>query len=154
MALTESQKERRREYYRKNREKILEQRKQYYQENRGEILAKNATWREENREQHNAACKKWRDENPGRWKRIDRKRYLKREYGITPERYDELFACQGGKGAICGAQSPRKKLAVDHCHETGKVRGLLCGSCNTGLGKLGDNIEGLRKALQYLEGVE
>jgi hypothetical protein len=45
----------------------------------------------------------------------------------------------------------RGTFHVDHCHETGKIRGLLCHSCNTGIGKLGDNLEGLQKAVSYLE---
>lgn len=44
-----------------------------------------------------------------------------------------------------------RRLAVDHCHSTGKIRGLLCHNCNTGLGKLGDSIESLTKALNYLK---
>lgn len=55
---------------------------------------------------------------------------------------------QNGGCAICGRVT---KLVVDHDHETNRVRGLLCSTCNTGLGKLGDNVENLRKAIVYLE---
>jgi Recombination endonuclease VII len=55
--------------------------------------------------------------------------------------------------AICSAPAKQNKtLSIDHCHETGKIRGLLCSKCNMGLGLLGDTAESLRKALQYLEG--
>jgi IS30 family transposase len=57
------------------------------------------------------------------------------KYGLTPEMYEELLAHQGGSCAICkNACTTGKKLAVDHCHDTGRVRGLLCASCNTQLG--------------------
>jgi hypothetical protein len=69
---------------------------------------------------------------------------LKHRYGITAAEYDRMFAEQHGVCAICGkpadATQPKhwgRKLAVDHCHDTGKVRGLLCFSCNTGVGLLG-----------------
>lgn len=78
-------------------------------------------------------------------------------YGISPEKFEELWQSQGGSCGICGlqfAEKPTRKLDranIDHCHETGTVRGLLCLKCNTGLGALGDNQEGVRKALSYLE---
>lgn len=56
---------------------------------------------------------------------------------------------QESKCAIC--EKHVEKLHVDHCHDTGKVRGLLCTTCNHGLGKLGDNLDGLFKAVRYLE---
>lgn len=76
---------------------------------------------------------------------------LKREYGLTPEDYTAILKAQGGKCAICRAAPKRKSLAVDHDHNTGEVRGLLCGPCNTGLGRFGDSIEGLMKAIEYLQ---
>ena len=83
-----------------------------------------------------------------------RRRYMK-DYGITLEEYNERFAEQGGKCAICDLHQSELKnaLAVDHDHETMVIRGLLCISCNSGIGKLGDNIEGLERALNYLREV-
>ena len=83
---------------------------------------------------------------------IDRKKKLKSTYGITPEDYNNMFKEQKGCCAICGVhQSERKKrLAVDHCHKTGKIRGLLCSNCNTGIGNLRDSIELLEQAIKYL----
>jgi hypothetical protein len=70
-------------------------------------------------------------------------------YGITYDTYQTMFAEQGGKCAICGKQTNR--LLVDHCHTTGKIRGLLCPACNSGLGMFKDNIESLSTAIIYLK---
>jgi hypothetical protein len=71
------------------------------------------------------------------------------------EDYEHLLASQHGACAICGYESrDGKRLRVDHCHETGQIRGLLCSTCNTGLGGLGDSIEGVKRALDYLIRVE
>lgn len=79
-----------------------------------------------------------------------------RRYGITTAGYEALLAAQGGRCACCGTTSNRsgKRLAVDHDHETGAIRGIICHSCNTGIGSLGDTAEGLRRALNYLERVQ
>ena len=73
-----------------------------------------------------------------------------RKYGLTPEQHVAMFEAQGGLCAICRGEGGKKGLAVDHCHDTGVVRGLLCGECNIGIGKLGDTPEGLMRALKYL----
>lgn len=78
-----------------------------------------------------------------------------KKYGITPETYQQLFTQQEGKCAICSSSEvsvARRSynLFVDHDHETGKVRGLLCHHCNTGLGHFKDKTEALQKAIEYL----
>lgn len=70
-----------------------------------------------------------------------------RRYGISQAQYDELLAKQNFVCAVCGVKPP---VDVDHCHDTGVVRGLLCRGCNVGLGQLGDSIEGLMKGIEYL----
>lgn len=85
--------------------------------------------------------------------------YLERKFGLTPEQYDTLLETQEGVCAIClqeeqyrhYATGTRYSLAVDHDHTTGKVRGLLCRTCNVALGKFGESIEQLRRAADYLE---
>lgn len=79
-------------------------------------------------------------------------RQLWHRYRIRPEEYDRIFAAQDGRCAICGSQKPMRGdwLSVDHDHETGEVRGLLCGECNAGLGKFQDNPTLLRAAASYL----
>ncbi|WP_369356154.1 endonuclease VII domain-containing protein [Streptomyces sp. cg2] len=78
-----------------------------------------------------------------------RQGHLRRHYGITEAERDVMIAAQGGLCAIC-----RKAPAahVDHCHATGKVRGVLCFNCNSAIGKLGDDPDVIRRAIAYLEG--
>lgn len=63
--------------------------------------------------------------------------------------YDSMLQCQNGVCSICGNPPGVRRLAVDHCHETGKVRGLLCVSCNLQLGVI-ENQEWIVKAMEYL----
>ena len=72
-------------------------------------------------------------------------------YGLTPQTYASLWAKQGGVCNICGGDNTRRALAVDHCHKTGAVRGLLCDDCNRLLGCAKDRIATLLRAAQYLE---
>jgi hypothetical protein len=82
--------------------------------------------------------------------------HLKRRYGISIEEYKKIAISQNNKCAICRkveARLTNKRknfLSVDHCHNTGKIRGLLCNACNIGLGKFKDNPLLLKKALKYL----
>lgn len=80
---------------------------------------------------------------------------IKRRYGISYEEYVKILEAQGGGCAICGSdvnQNSRTsgKLFVDHCHTSGRVRGLLCSKCNHALGLFNDNPSLLEKALTYL----
>lgn len=97
-----------------------------------------------------AARERWRRENPERWAAIQRRNTLKREYGITPEQYDQMLVEQAGGCAVCGQPPNGKRLHIDHCHTTGKIRGLLCSGCNRALGYLQDDPELLRVAIKYL----
>ena len=77
-------------------------------------------------------------------------------YKITPEDYETMLAAQSGGCAICGTTSPGGRRGVetfnvDHCHRTGRVRGLLCTPCNRGIGLLGDTRAALLAAAAYLE---
>jgi len=73
-------------------------------------------------------------------------------YGVTPEDYDKLYKKQNGCCALCGRHQSEltKTLCIDHDHKTGKIRGLLCLSCNRGVGYLQDDAELCLKAYQYL----
>ena len=91
------------------------------------------------------------------YRRSQRNTKLKLYFGITIEQYDAMVVAQDGKCAICGRPEIRQingklaDLAVDHDHQTGKIRALLCSSCNTGIGNLGDSPFRLRKAAAYLD---
>ena len=79
---------------------------------------------------------------------------LKYHYGITQAQYDQMVVDQNGLCKVCsrpGINRWNNQLVVDHCHSTGKVRGLLCDKCNKGLGSFEDKIEVLEAAVQYLK---
>jgi hypothetical protein len=116
-------------------------------------------------------CRTCRLEGSRRWKAANpdvvRNSRLKHKFGITLDRYTEIFNAQGGVCAICRQVEKvvvrsdgyiRRELAVDHdrsCCPTDRscgecVRGLLCQSCNTGIGKLGDSVERLEAAIGYI----
>ena len=116
--------------------------------------------------------KKWRQANPDKVKaqrdRANQKRrnngyyeankdaifnnYLKNNYNIDLNKYNTLLTEQSNACAICEKKCVSgKRLAVDHNHDTGEVRGLLCCRCNRGLGNLDDDLDKLRSAVLYLE---
>lgn len=101
----------------------------YYQANQEEITRK--------RKSQGSAEKNWEYD-------------LKRKFGITRERYEAILDEQGGVCAICKVAPTTKRLAVDHDHQTGEVRGLLCLSCNMGLGYFKDSKNRLVNAIHYL----
>ena len=123
-----------------------------------EFYPRPVTESRDGREGHCIACKKawtsaWIAANPERNVIEVRKRHLKR-YRITIERYDELLAAQSGLCACCDVHVSTVRhgvLDVDHDHATGIVRGLLCNPCNLGIGRLGDTLEGVERALAYLQ---
>jgi len=82
-----------------------------------------------------------------------RKSQLRLYFNLSVEDYENMYRAQNGACAVCRGQSTDgRRLAVDHCHSTGKVRGLLCYRCNIGIGYLKDSPERLRDAAAYLEG--
>lgn len=80
------------------------------------------------------------------------------KYGVTKEWYFEQLEKQEHKCAICSCEEPKGNgnvhFHVDHCHSTGKVRGLLCSSCNTALGNFKDSTELMRKAIEYIDNLD
>ena len=73
--------------------------------------------------------------------------YLLKRYGITEEQRDRMIEAAGGCCEICGRTDA---LVVDHCHESGRLRGILCRVCNLAIGNLGDNAEAVKRAYDYL----
>lgn len=80
-----------------------------------------------------------------------KKRWHLKRYDITPEEYEQVFDAQGRCCAICGTDRPGKKgWCTDHCHKTGKFRGVLCTPCNLGLGYFKDDDTKMQKAIEYV----
>lgn len=109
----------------------------------------NCYWHETIKNEDKAArAREWEKRNPFYRKNT----YLKRMFGITIGDYDSMMDAQGCVCAICKQPSDGKKaLAVDHCHSTEQVRGLLCVNCNRGLGHFNDKPELLEAAIDYLQ---
>ena len=109
-----------------------------------------------NRERYLKNSKKTYEENKEKYRDLA----YQKKFGITLEDYDTLFELQKGVCKLCNCPETKvnrkstgliKRLAVDHCHTTGKVRGLLCQDCNVGIGSFKDNVEVLQKAIDYLK---
>lgn len=138
----------------KNQQHVQEYAQKHYIENKQRHLERGEEWRKQNRESDNQRRYKHYVENKqvhdeARWRH-----YMKR-HGMTLNDYENMLSKQDGKCAICGSHKSGKKnsnrLSIDHCHKTGKVRGLLCQQCNLGIGCLKDDITILENALAYLQ---
>jgi len=109
-------------------------------------------WRKRNPEKAKAYTKATKARYPEMVARTRRASDLRRNYGITIVQYDAMMIAQNGVCAICRCPcGTGKRLSVDHCHETKRVRALLCDVCNTTLGKMGNSPARLRAAADYLE---
>jgi len=115
--------------------------KEYYHANRDAII-------EYQRQQRlNIPLEKWTE-----WSRKSR-------HGMSKQQFEDMLADQDGKCSICldpigvvvGTRKKEGQACVDHCHLTGKIRGLLCTRCNTGIGHLRDSVDNVTRALEYLK---
>ena len=100
--------------------------------------------------------RKWRARNANQFKRQQLGYHYLRKYGITQEDYDAIFVEQEGKCKACGVHQLKIKgrLCVDHDHETGEVRALLCSNCNTALGLLKEDITAILKLAEYTKQIK
>jgi hypothetical protein len=106
-------------------------------------------WQEENPERYREKLKEFKQSPAG--KRSDRKGHLRRKFGMSLEDYDELVEKQGGVCAVCGYPPDEgKSFHIDHDHDSGRIRGLLCSRCNHAIGLLRDDPEVIESALTYL----
>jgi hypothetical protein len=118
----------------------------------------------EHKAKADAAAKAWRHANPERARAIKEKSraktcpvkkkdyWLRRKYGITVDDFEQLMAEQGGRCAICNQEPAEgKALHVDHCHQRGVVRGLLCAQCNWYMGKVDGDAGLLSRLVAYAE---
>jgi hypothetical protein len=129
--------------------------KKWRADNLSEQQAKGRAAYANNREQRRQYAKQLRAGlAPEERKRRTRKNALRTKYGVTQQWYVEQLAKQNGVCAICGEHAPTGKyaeyMAIDHDHQSGKPRGILCGGCNTGIGWL-DKAEWVPKAMRYLQ---
>lgn len=109
------------------------------------------------KECNSKSARTWQAENPDKFRKNWEKQYGSRKkraakYGLTIEEFDLMTETSKGLCKIC-SNPPKKWLVIDHCHTTGKVRGLLCESCNLGLGIFKDNPILLQNAIKYLAGL-
>lgn len=144
-----------REWARKRRaldpEKHRAANRKSYMANRDNRLAEIRAYNEAHRAELAAAEQARRDSQTPEQKQDA---WLRRRYKITLADYVALAESQGNKCAICERPqdwtSWRTRLFVDHCHETGAVRGLLCSNCNKGIGMFGESADTIRAALEYM----
>lgn len=140
-----------RSYYVKNQEELIAKTKRWHHANPEKRKAKDLRWRAANREKHLEIKRtSW-----AKYPRTHRNCRYKKHYGITIEEYEAMVVAQNGKCAICESDNHRSRKGVgswpvDHNHKTGKVRGLLCYKCNSGVGQFDDDPEMLIKAAAYL----
>ncbi|MDQ4132357.1 MAG: endonuclease VII domain-containing protein [Actinomycetota bacterium] len=128
----------------------LAEKKRRYDADPAAAIARVKRWQQENADRLDA-YRRTRREDPA-VKRAARAGHLKRKYGITIEQYEAMLALQGGTCAICRRPpAPNTSLHVDHDHETGEIRGLLCFTCNNFLGDVEEDLQRLRAAAGYLE---
>lgn len=110
---------------------------------------RNAAHYQANLEERRAGIKRWREEHPHYW--------ASSTYGISEDEVQARIDAQNGVCAICkrpeswkDGNGNVKRLAFDHCHQTGELRGLLCQACNMAIGNMQDDVERLENAIEYL----
>lgn len=109
-------------------------------------------WNATHKPQIAALYRRYRESHREKVKNNQFANRLKKIYGINIDIYNQMLLEQNGRCSICfGHQVNSRKMCVDHDHETGTVRGLLCSNCNTALGLMQENKERLFKMIEYLE---
>jgi len=125
----------------------------HYQENKEKYNKRSVSWRDRNLERDRKNKREWARRNR---EKKGRAWELKKDFGITIQDYNFMFDKQNGCCAICDTHQSElsRRLCVDHCHDTGRVRGLLCNTCNRALGLFKDDSAILLKANRYLKMTE
>ena len=148
----------------KDKEKDRERQREYYQQNKEKVQKRVAKYRAANPEKAKAIEKQfrmsetrrswyaeYRTKNKEKLKAYRRSYHLKIKYGITSKQYDQMLIDQNACCALCGVSlSNEKKICIDHCHQTNKVRGLIHHNCNILLGHANESIIHLQQAINYL----
>jgi hypothetical protein len=138
------------EYYQKNKTKILEAQKVYYQNNKEQRKKVVLEYYNKNKKKIKAYRAKWHQEN----KFSKRVREIKRKYGLSYDEYEWFYKRQDKRCAICYSKLKEGfdvDKCIDHNHKTGKIRGLLCTKCNFIIGLANEDTSVLLKAVNYLQ---
>lgn len=148
-------------YREKNPEQIKATQRKWNEANKDKLKEDKRIWHKEQmkdpeyRKRNRDRAQAWAKHNPERHAQLARSGWLRRKYGIDAEEYDRRLQLQGGGCALCCSKEvglpQRTFFFVDHDHETGRVRGLLCNKCNLGLSMFRDQPEVMRRAALYLE---
>jgi len=144
--------ENQRDWRRRNPTKVYLSAKKYAQKNKEKINKKSSEWRKNNPEKSLEIQRKYRKKNREKYKLYEKVRNLKRNYNMSLEEFNILK--QDNHCRICRNEFTEigfTSAVVDHSHITGKVRSLLCGSCNSLLGYAKDSVLVLHNAIEYLE---
>lgn len=144
------------------KEKIKARKRELYALNPEKSKARAKKWNKENPKRRKETARIWRENNPN-YKKEFKEKYPEKfeaqrfksmmwriKVDMTYDEFKQMFKKQKGVCKICGGLETKRRLSVDHCHETGKVRGLLCQQCNIALGLFKDNPKLLKKAIKYL----
>ncbi len=149
-------------HYVANKARYRANEKKWREENKDAAAEYVAKWTRDNRERLRAYHKQWRDKNPDKVKVPYEKKRAQRlkKFGLTLDQFNQMYAKQEGLCGICeepfkyyalGGPDKKEAVCVDHSHTTGKVRGLLCSSCNLGIGHLKESKQFFLNAISYLE---
>lgn len=126
-------------YREKNLERLNERAREKYGEDleksRAYVRKRVADWRYNNQEHVKAYKARWYQTNKEKVAKSNYKQLCKK-YDLTPELREEMLKQQQGACAVCGKKEGKRRLHIDHCHKTGRVRALLCDGCNTKIGAL------------------
>ena len=133
-------------YRKKNRELLRIKNAEYNKRTGPRILS------EEQKKVRDIRFKKWKMDNKERKKQYDREYNLMKNFNLSIDEYNKILDGQNGCCAICKTPQSEltRELSVDHNHDTGEIRGLLCSNCNRGIGHLKDDITILQSAISYL----
>lgn len=156
------------DYYNEHKEHIIQNVKAYYRENTEERKSQIAAWQrlhpdrikayyKKHQAAHYAKSREWAAAHPDEnrtYKRESMQRKRLKNYGLSQQELEAMIARSGGKCDLCEREfgtEPGTQRCIDHCHETGTVRGLLCFSCNVALGHFRDSPDIIHSAIEYLQ---
>ena len=131
-----------------NPQEVTAKNRKYYAKNK----EKSKAWAREYRARNSEKIKERRRQCPN-LKAMERRGYIRRTYGLSPENITKMLVAQNGLCEICKRELDYERigLCVDHDHETNEIRGLLCRTCNSGIGLLGDSVSNILRAAGYLK---